>query len=231
VDGHGHRAAEHGPGRGTPVGRAASRCTGPSRGLWDSGPVPEPSGPDAPAGATVWFTGLSGAGKSTLASGSRDRLTGLGYRAYHLDGDVLRTGLNADLGYDPASRDENVRRAGEVALILASTGITVLAAFISPFEAAREQVRRRHAAAGVPFFEVHISTPLETCVARDPKHIYSQARSGRLTDVSGLDGDYEVPPHPDLRIECVGDRDELIGTVVDRIVAWHGSPLVPSGTR
>ena len=124
-------------------------------------------------GATVWFTGLSGSGKSTLANAVAQRLLEAGRAAYVLDGDNLRHGLNADLGFSPADRTENVRRVGEVARLLTDAGLVALVPVISPYRADRARVRDAHAVDGLPFVEVFVDTPLAVCEARDPKGLYA----------------------------------------------------------
>ncbi|HEY2332235.1 MAG TPA: adenylyl-sulfate kinase [Acidimicrobiales bacterium] len=150
------------------------------------------------AGATVWLTGLSGSGKSTVATEVERLLVEAGRPAYVLDGDNLRHGLNRDLGFSDADREENVRRVGEVARLLADAGVVALVPVISPFRAGREAVRVAHAAAGVPFLEVFVDTPLAECERRDPKGLYARARAGALSGMTGIDSPYEPPPSPDL---------------------------------
>ncbi|WP_416382872.1 adenylyl-sulfate kinase [Nocardia abscessus] len=151
-------------------------------------------------GATVWFTGLSGAGKTTIASELRDSLTRAGRAAYLLDGDILRSGLNSDLGFTDADRRESVRRAGEVAALFADAGHVVLVALISPFEAGRHGARLAHDAIGAAFYEVFVDTPLPVCETRDPKGLYRAARRGELRDFTGIDSPYERPRTPDLTV-------------------------------
>lgn len=153
------------------------------------------------AGATVWLTGLSGSGKSTVAFELERRLVASGRPAYVLDGDNLRHGLNAGLGFSAEDRAENVRRVGEVALLLADAGVVALAPLVSPYRADRDRVRARHAEAGVPFFEVHVATPLEECERRDPKGLYAKARAGELTGLTGVDDPWEPPLHPELVLD------------------------------
>ena len=131
----------------------------------------------AAAGATIWFTGLSGSGKSTVAVVVERLLVASGRPAYVLDGDNVRHGLNADLGFGDADRAENVRRLGEVAKLLADAGLVALVPAISPFRAGRAAVRQAHAAAGLTFVEVHVDTPLGECERRDPKGLYARARA------------------------------------------------------
>ncbi len=152
-------------------------------------------------GLTVWLTGLSASGKSTVAHRAEALLVSSGRAAYVLDGDNLRHGLNADLGFEAADRAENVRRVGEVARLLADAGLVVLVPVISPYAADRDRVRAAHAAAGIRFIEVHVATPLAVCEARDPKGLYARARAGEITGFTGIDDPYEAPETPDLRID------------------------------
>jgi adenylyl-sulfate kinase len=138
-----------------------------------------------------WITGLSGAGKSTLAHALFGALKAQGVAAVVLDGDELRRGLCSDLGLSDADRKENIRRAGEVARLMYDAGLVVICAFISPFAADREKARRLFPAEC--FAEVYLSTPLETCMQRDPKGLYAKARAGVVTGLTGWDAPYEVP--------------------------------------
>lgn len=149
-------------------------------------------------GMTVWLTGLSGSGKSTVAVALEQHLVERGIPAYLLDGDNLRHGLNGDLGFDAASRNENVRRAGEVALLFADAGVVAIVPLISPYRADRDRVRARHAETGVRFVEVYVDTPIELCEQRDPKGLYAKARSGEITGFTGIDDPYEAPETPEL---------------------------------
>lgn len=149
-------------------------------------------------GATVWFTGLSGSGKSSVAVACERLLVAAGRPAYLLDGDNLRHGLNGNLGFSAADRDENVRRVAEVARLFADAGLVALVPLISPYRAARERARALHQAAGVPFLEVYVDTPIGVCEERDPKGLYSRARAGDLPGFTGLDDPYEPPGNPDL---------------------------------
>ena len=170
------------------------------------------------SGATVWLTGLSGSGKSTLADAVAQRLLDDGRPAYVLDGDNLRHGLNADLGFSAADRAENVRRVGEVARLMADAGLVVLAPVISPYRADRDRVRAAHDAAGLRFLEVFVDTPLELCERRDPKGLYAKARAGELTGMTGIDDPYEPPLTPDLRIEPapLADQAALVVATLQR---------------
>ena len=149
-------------------------------------------------GATVWFTGLSGSGKSTVASAVAVDLTARGVLTYTLDGDNLRHGLNGDLGFSAEDRTENVRRVAEVARLFADAGVVALVPLISPYRAGRDQARAFHDAAGLPFVEVFVDTPLDVCEARDPKGLYAKARAGEITGFTGIDDPYEPPSSADL---------------------------------
>jgi bifunctional enzyme CysN/CysC len=155
-------------------------------------------------GVTLWFTGLPGSGKSTIASAVEAMLVQRGIPAYLLDGDNLRHGLNADLGFSAADRIENVRRVGEVARLLTDAGLVALASLISPFAEGRDAVRAIHADAGLTFLEIFVNTPPEECERRDPKGHYALARAGKMADFTGVDGTYEVPRRPDLEIHTPG---------------------------
>ncbi|HVX34402.1 MAG TPA: adenylyl-sulfate kinase [Solirubrobacterales bacterium] len=149
-------------------------------------------------GATIWMTGLSGSGKSTIATAIEHTLVSSGRAAFMLDGDNLRHGLNADLGFSEEDRNENVRRVGEVAKILAESGTIAIASLVSPYQAERDRVRRIHEEAGIPFYEVFVDTPLEECERRDPKGLYAKARAGEITNLTGVGAPYEAPERPDL---------------------------------
>lgn len=151
-------------------------------------------------GATLRFTGLSGSGKSTVAAEIERMLVDAGRPAYALDGDNLRHGLNADLGFSAADRSENIRRVGEVARLFADAGVVALVPVISPYRSDRERVRNIHERAGLRFIEVWIDTPLELCETRDAKGLYAKARAGEITGFTGVDDPYEAPEHPDLTL-------------------------------
>lgn len=167
-------------------------------------------------GATVWFTGLSGSGKSTIADGVAGALLTAGRPAYILDGDNVRHGLNADLGFSADHRTENVRRVGEVARLMADAGLVVLVPVISPYRDGRARARAMHAAAGLRFVEVFVDTPLEVCEQRDPKGLYARARAGALTGMTGIDDPYEPPEVPELRL-VPGPLDEQVAQVLDAL--------------
>lgn len=149
-------------------------------------------------GVTVWFTGLSGSGKSTVAAAVERHLLAAGRPAYLLDGDNLRHGLNGDLGFSADDRDENVRRASEVARLFADAGVVSLVPLISPYRAGRDRARELHDAAGLQFVEVFVDTPIELCERRDPKGLYAKARAGEITGFTGIDDPYEAPIAPEL---------------------------------
>ena len=150
------------------------------------------------SGGTVLFTGLSGAGKSTLAAAVEEAFVRAGRPAFLRDGDNLRHGLNADLGFSDRDRTENVRRAGEVSAMFAEAGALALIALICPFEEDRRLIRSLHEQAELPFAEIFVDTSLEECERRDAKGLYARARAGQLPGFTGIDSAYEVPTSPDL---------------------------------
>ncbi|HVY97319.1 MAG TPA: adenylyl-sulfate kinase [Solirubrobacterales bacterium] len=150
------------------------------------------------SGATIWLTGLSGSGKSTIATAVEHTLVSSGRAAYMLDGDNLRHGLNANLGFSAEDRAENVRRVGEVAKVLADSGAVAIVSLVSPYREDRDRVRAAHEEAGLPFHEVFVDTPLEECERRDPKGLYAKARAGEITDLTGVGSPYEAPERPEL---------------------------------
>lgn len=152
------------------------------------------------SGATIWLTGLSGSGKSTIAVEVERQLVAAGRAAYLLDGDNLRHGLNAGLGFSPADRDENVRRVAEVAALFADSGAIAIVSVISPFAQQRARARTTHAERTLPFHEVFVDTPLPECERRDPKGLYAKARAGELPGFTGISSPYERPEHADLVI-------------------------------
>lgn len=153
------------------------------------------------SGAVIFLTGLSGAGKSTIAEALAAELRADGEAVEIIDGDVLRARETADLGFDRASRDANVRRAAELAAELAADGSTVISALIAPFDEPRRGARELVTDAGARFLLVYVSTPLEVAEARDPKGLYRRARAGEIPDFTGLDSPYEAPEDADLIID------------------------------
>ncbi len=152
-------------------------------------------------GCTLWFTGLSGSGKSTTAFTLEHALVQMGRLAYVLDGDNIRHGLNRNLGFSAADREENIRRIGEVAKLFADCGVITMTSFISPYRKDRDLVRELHAKAGLPFIEVHMATPIDTCEQRDPKGLYKKARAGELKGFTGVDDPYEGPANAEVTLD------------------------------
>lgn len=180
-------------------------------------PIPTPA-----TGATVWFTGLPSAGKTTVARAVAEQLSVRGHRVELLDGDVVRETLCADLGFSRPDRDRNVARIGFVAALLARHGVFVLAPVISPYAAARDAVRARHAALGLPYLEVHVATPVAECASRDVKGLYARAYAGDLRGLTGVDDPYEPPAQPDLRLDTVGRMVEESAAEVLALLRHRG---------
>lgn len=153
----------------------------------------------------LWFTGLSGAGKSTIAGALESSLVKLGYHTYLLDGDNVRHGLCKDLGFSIEDRRENIRRIGEVATLMADSGLIVLSAFISPYREERQLVR--DLLLPDEFIEVFVDTSLAECEKRDPKGLYKRARAGEIKQFTGIDAEYQSPLKPEIHL--VADRDDL----------------------
>jgi bifunctional enzyme CysN/CysC len=173
-----------------------------------------------PRGATVWLTGLPAAGKTTVADAVAAALDEEGYATFHIDGDVLRESLSSDLGFDAASRQENVRRAASVARILAEAGLLVVASLISPYRASRQYARELHTAAGLPFLEVYVDTPLPECERRDPRGLYARARRGEITGFTGVDDPYEAPETPEITLHTEAQSlAEASGAVLEAVLA------------
>ena len=149
-------------------------------------------------GSIVWLTGLSGSGKSTIAVELEKRLWDRGMRAFILDGDNIRHGLNKNLGFSPADRTENIRRIGEVAKLFVEAGMVAITAFISPYRADRDQVR---ALVGrEDFVEVFVDCPLDVCEQRDVKGLYEKARAGKIPEFTGISAPYEAPLRPEVTL-------------------------------
>ena len=167
--------------------------------------------------AVLWFTGLSGAGKSTIANLVEARLHARGIHTVMLDGDNVRHGLNRDLGFTETDRVENIRRIGEVAKLMTDAGLIVLCSFISPFRAERRMVRELLEPG--EFVEVFVDTPLDECIARDPKGLYRRALAGEIKNFTGVDQPYEVPENAELHLSAARDSSEkLAGQVIDELV-------------
>ena len=163
----------------------------------------------------IWLTGLSGSGKSTIANGVEKRLHALGMHPYVLDGDNLRMGLNSDLGFTPEDRAENVRRISELAKVLVDAGLIVLVAVISPFEADRQRAKSLFEQG--EFLEVFVDTPVEVCVARDPKGLYKKASKGEIPNFTGVGQGYETPKNPDLHLKGDAELDENVEKVLKHL--------------
>ena len=149
-------------------------------------------------GAVLWFTGLSGSGKSTLAHAVESALYARGAHTYVLDGDNIRHGLNKDLGFSPADREDNIRRIGEVARLFADAGLIALTAFISP--SIRDRKIARDLCPAGQFLEVYCECALDVCEQRDPKGLYKKARAGEIKQFTGIDAPYEPPPTPEIAV-------------------------------
>ncbi|KAF5354704.1 hypothetical protein D9756_005212 [Leucocoprinus leucothites] len=152
-------------------------------------------------GATVWLTGLSASGKSTIACALEQHLLHLKKFTYRLDGDNIRFGLNKDLGFDEQSRNENIRRIGEVSKLFSDASAITITAFISPYRKDRQVARELHEAASIPFIEVFIDAPLSVVEERDPKGLYKKARAGVIKDFTGISAPYEEPESPEIHIK------------------------------
>jgi adenylylsulfate kinase len=150
---------------------------------------------DLSSGLTVWFTGLPSAGKTTIARALEKRLLDEGHRVEILDGDVVRTRLTKDLGYSREDRDENIRRIGFVAHMLARNGVVVLCSVVSPYRKVRDEMRALHDGR---FFEVYVSTPVDVCSDRDVKGLYAKQQSGEMSGLTGVDDPYEPPLQPEV---------------------------------
>lgn len=161
----------------------------------------------------LWFTGLSGSGKSTLAHAVEARLYRYGIRGYVLDGDNIRTGLNADLGLSAEDRKENIRRIAEVAKLMVDAGLLIFAAFIAPFRESREFVRQLMT--NWPYYECYVRCSLEQCERRDPKGLYRKARSGAIANMTGIASPYEEPDQPDLIVDTgILSLEESVDAVI-----------------
>ncbi len=170
-------------------------------------------------GCTLWLTGLSGSGKSTVGVALERALTARGVLCYRLDGDNVRHGLNANLGFSAEDRKENIRRIGEVAKLFADSGVVTISSFISPYQNDRDQVRTIHDDSGLKFLEVFINTPIEICEQRDPKGLYKKARAGEIKGFTGIDDPYEAPTNPEIEVKT-GELsiDEAAQQLVDALI-------------
>ncbi|MES2025222.1 MAG: adenylyl-sulfate kinase [Pseudomonadota bacterium] len=166
------------------------------------------------AGAVLWLTGFSGAGKSSLAMNLEHALTKLGYSCYVLDGDNVRRGLNANLGFSQEDRTENIRRVGEVASLFADAGLICIAAFISPYRADRARARE---CCRQTFHEIHVAADLATCETRDPKGLYKEARAGKIQEFTGISAPYEAPQQAQY---IVDSANETLAISVEKLTAY-----------
>jgi len=171
----------------------------------------------------LWFTGLSGSGKTTLANALDLKLFELNCHTCVLDGDNLRYGLNSDLGFDDASRTENIRRVGELSKILVDSGIIVLTAFISPFITDREQVRKL--VDDDEFIEVFMDTPLSICEKRDNKGLYKKARNGEIKNFTGISSPYEKPMNSEIHINNSFNLNENVKLILNFLKMNGNIPL------
>ena len=147
----------------------------------------------------IWFTGLSGSGKSTLSNSVEQLLFNEGFYTYALDGDNVRKGICNNLSFSPEDRSENIRRIGELAKLMLDAGLIVCASFVSPFE--KDRILVKQIVGADNFIEIFVSTSLEECEKRDTKGLYAKARSGEISDFTGISSPYELPLHPDLEID------------------------------
>jgi adenylylsulfate kinase len=174
--------------------------------------------------ALLWLTGLSGAGKSTLAQAVAHEMQRQGFRSYVLDGDNVRHGLCADLGFSDSDRVENIRRIGEMAKLFVDAGIITLTAFISPFRADRDRVRAMLSERD--FFEIHCACSLEVCEQRDVKGLYRKARAGLISDFTGISSPYEAPNDPELVVHT--DKQSLQESAAQVIDVLRERGIVPA---
>ena len=174
---------------------------------------------DGHRGAVVWLTGLSGAGKSTLARGLERELFARQIHVYVLDGDNIRYGLNANLGFSPEDRIENIRRVGEVARLMADGGFVTVTAFISPYRTDRRRAREIALEGGCEFVEVFVNTPLEVCEQRDPKDLYKKARAGQIKQFTGIDAPYEAPEDPEIVVHTERQAvEESVAAILEQLL-------------
>ena len=175
-------------------------------------------------GVTVWFTGLSGSGKTTIRIALEERLRAMGLKVEVLDGDVVRKNLTKGLGFSKEDRDENIRRVGFVANLLTRNGVIVLVSTISPYQAIRDQLRRRIG----NFVEVYANAPLAVCEERDVKGLYKRARAGEIKNFTGIDDPYEAPENPE--VECRTDLESLEESAAKVLAKLEEMGYVPVAT-
>jgi len=166
----------------------------------------------------IWLTGLSGSGKSTIAMEAETALFANGFEVFVLDGDNLRAGLTANLGFSPDDRSENIRRVGEVAALFASAGMIVITSLISPYREDRARARAAAERLGCSFHEVYIDADLSTCEQRDPKGLYKRARSGEIANFTGISAPYEPPETPSLTLSsATQSAADCVSVLVDYV--------------
>ncbi|MCU7805545.1 MAG: adenylyl-sulfate kinase [Candidatus Thiodiazotropha sp. (ex Lucinoma borealis)] len=195
--------------------------------IWHSHPVDQEtrSAQKSQRPLVIWFTGLSASGKSTIAGALEQILTSQGYHTYLLDGDNVRHGLCNDLSFSNSDRQENIRRVGEVAKLMADAGLITLAAFISPFQADRRLARKI-----LPkgqFIEVFVDAPLDVCRERDPKGLYAKADRGEIKQFTGIDSPYEIPEKPEVHIHA---EQLSVAQAVNQLLAYlHETEVLHAG--
>jgi adenylylsulfate kinase len=181
-------------------------------------------------GTIIWFTGLSGSGKSTLAHAVEESLHLKGCRTFVLDGDNVRHGLSADLGFSDKDRQENIRRIGEMAKLFMEAGVIVLTAFISPYRADRERIRAM--VAPTDFIEIYCDTSIEVCEQRDVKGLYKKARNGEIAEFTGVSSPYEIPKTAELTLNTgEATLDACVQEVMDKIISRGICSLEPKSVR
>ncbi len=179
---------------------------------------------------TIWLTGLSASGKSTLAFALERNFIDVGHASYVLDGDNVRHRLNKDLGFSHQDRTENIRRIAEVARLMNDAGLIVITAFISPYRDDRNLARQIIGAEN--FVEVFVSTPIETCEARDPKGMYKRARAGEIIEFTGVNAPYEPPVSPDLTSNTsTGTPSECAGKLFPELIFRIAPPVSDKQTH
>jgi len=154
-------------------------------------------------GCTLWLTGFSGAGKTSIATYVKNSLDSGNVPNYMLDGDVIRQGLNCDLGFSNNDRTENIRRIAEVSRLMADAGVVCIVAFISPFIKDRNFARQLHDVADLKFYEIYVNTPIEECIRRDTKGLYARAKNGEIRGLTGIDAPYEIPERPEIIVDTL----------------------------
>lgn len=170
--------------------------------------------------AVVWFTGLPGSGKSTTAHEVERQLFAMGCQTYVLDGDNVRHGLSADLGFSPEHREEHLRRIAELSSLIYQAGMIVLCAFVSPTRESRDKVRAL--IPGGAFFEIHCDCPASVCAERDPKGFYAKAQAGQIKNYTGVSAPYEAPAAPELVLDTATQSVELCSASMIELLSVRG---------